>query len=155
MGTFFRTDADLLQVWKWIFETPSMRVFEAYSRPDRPNRQFGRWSDLHDALGEGDISLAAWPEHAGAPPTIKQIVVEPNSARKLGGSGRSVLHSPSFISVWKNIVQMGCLASASSSCWSEAGARQRSIYTQEVQDEEDRTEQSLSNIKLRRCSRYA
>jgi hypothetical protein len=155
MSAFFGTHADLLEVWRWLFETPSMKVFEAYSRPDQPNRQFGNWRDLHDALGEGDISLAAWPEHAGAPPTIEQIVFEPNTVRKLGARGRTVLRSPAFITVAKNNDQMGCLASGSTSCWSEAGARQRSIYPQDVLDQVNWTELSRSFRRLEKQIRAA
>ncbi|CDZ67164.1 Hypothetical protein NGAL_HAMBI2605_54430 [Neorhizobium galegae bv. orientalis] len=37
-SSFFGTDADILQVWRWLFDTPQMRIFESYSVPDQANQ---------------------------------------------------------------------------------------------------------------------
>ncbi len=135
--TFFATNADLLQIAQWLLDAPGMRLFEAHSRPDQPNRRFATIEDVAQLLGEGAISFSAWLETTGAPPAARWIAFEPNTQRKLGAMGRTALDSPAMIGVSRNNDQNGCLASSSISCWTEKGARQRSFYPQEALNEVD------------------
>lgn len=135
--TFFGTDADIAQVWKWLFDYPGMRVFEDSSRPDQPNRWFSTWTEVADALEAKPASLAAWPEPVGGQPRSEQIIFKPAVQRKLGAKGQTVFRSPATIKVGRNNDQNGCLASASISCWSERGARQRSIFDENFLNEVD------------------
>lgn len=135
--TFFGTDADIAQIWRWLFEIPETRIFEDYSRPDRPNRWFDTWDEISACLNSGGISLAAWPEAAGGRPLADEIVFNAETQRELGARGRTILHSPATIKVQRNNDQNGCLASAWIACWNEKGARQRSIFAEDVIDRVD------------------
>jgi len=135
---FFATDADIAQVWQWLFEVPGMKIFEDYSSPDKPNRWFNTWDEISDALdSESRWLLAAWPETAGGRPRVDKISFDADTQRKLGAKGRTALRSPATINVRRNNDQNGCLASASIACWTEKGARQRSILSEEFIDEVD------------------
>jgi hypothetical protein len=135
--TFFGTDTDLRSIWKLLFDVPGMRVFEDHSVPDQPNRWF---NTLDEILSVKNISwhpLAAWPETVGGKPRVKSITFDANTQRKTGAKGRTALLSPALIHVSRNNDQNGCLASATMSCWNEAGARQRSIFPEDFLNEVD------------------
>ena len=136
-ATFFATDADLAQVWHWLFDVPGMKIFEDYSVPDNPNRWFETWEEISDYLAQGGRSLAAWPATAGGKPRMDRITFDANTQRKTGAKGRTALLSPATIKVSRNNEQNGCLASASIGYWTEKGARQRSIYPSDFLDEVD------------------
>ena len=136
-ATFFATDVDLVQVWRWLFDVPDMRIFEEYSVPDKANRWFETWEEILAYLDGGGNSLAAWPGTVGGTPRLTQIRFTENTQRKLGARGRTVLVSPAIITVGRNNQQNGCLASASIGYWTEKGARQRSIYAEDFLDEVD------------------
>jgi hypothetical protein len=120
---FFGTDDDIRQIWLWLFETPGMRLFEQSSRPDQSNRWFDTWTDAVNYLNDGGYSLAAWFEPAGGMPKTRQVSFIAKLSTRLGGEGRSLLHSPATIRIGRNNDQNGCLASGSISCWTENGAR--------------------------------
>lgn len=136
-ATFFATDVDLVQVWRWLFTVPGMKIFEAYSIPDKPNRWFDTWEEILAYLDGGGHSLAAWPATVGGKPRMDRITFDTNTQRKIGAKGRAALLSPATIKVRRNNEQNGCLASASIGYWTEKGARQRSIYPVEFLDEID------------------
>jgi hypothetical protein len=135
--TFFGTDADIAGIWKWVFAIPSVKLFEQYSEIDGANRWFVAYEDALAYLQSGGRSLAAWSEVVGGRPRIEEIEFTPPTQRTLGGKGRSVLHSPAIIGIRSNNEQNGCLASASISCWTEKGARQRSNYSESFLNEVD------------------
>ena len=136
-ATFFATDVDLAQVWHWLFDVPGMRIFEEYSVPDKANRWFDTWEEILAYLDGGDNSLAAWPSTVGGAPRVEQIRFTKDTQRKFGARGRTVLQSPATINVSRNNPQNGCLASASIVYWTEKGARQRSIFSEDFLDEVD------------------
>lgn len=135
--TFFGTEADVAQVWQSIFAVPGMRVFEDHSIPDRPNRWFGTWAEVAEVLGSRSGFLAAWLESAGGEPRMERITFNAETQRRLDTKGRTALLSPATIKVDCNNEQNGCLASASISCWTEKGARQRSVFTTDFIDQVD------------------
>ena len=135
---FFGTNVDLTQVWRWLFDVPGMKIFEGYSVPDQPNRWFDNWDEISTYLA-GGWSLSAWPATAGGRPRSEKIAFEASMQKELGGSGRTVLHSPASIDIVRNNGQNGCLASASLSFWNEKGVRQRSMFPEEFIDEVDWT----------------
>lgn len=147
--TFFATDADLAEVWRLLFMQPGMKVLEDYSRPDLPNRWFTEWSQVSDAIIHKSTSLAAWLEPAGGKPRLERITFIAEAQRKFGGKGRTVLASPALIKIGRNNDQNGCLASASISCWTEKGARQRSVFAPEFLDQVDwkRLRSSVAGIE--------
>jgi hypothetical protein len=135
--TFFGTQSDIAQVWQWLFDVPEMRLFEGYSRPDKPNRWFDNWDTVSRYVDDGGWTLTAWPQSVGGRPRIERITFTPETQRELGGKGRTVLLSPASIRVNRNNDQMGCLADSSMTCWTEKGARGRSIFPEEFLDEVD------------------
>ena len=135
--TFFATDADMTQVWRWLFDVPGMKIFENYSVPDKPNRWFDTWAGISAYLDAGGRALAAWPATVGGQPRIDRITFNSNTQRKTGAKGRTALVSPATINVGRNNEQNGCLASASIGYWTEKGARQRSVYAEDFLDEVD------------------
>lgn len=136
-ATFFATDVDLAQVWHWLFDAPGMRIFEEYSVPDKANRWFETWEEILAYLDGGGNSLAAWPNTVGGAPRVEPIRFTKETQRKFGARGRMVLQSPATIKVSRNNPQNGCLASASIVYWTEKGARQRSIFSEDFLDEVD------------------
>ena len=135
--TFFGTDTDLRTIWEWLFHVPGMRIFEDHSAPDQPNRWFNSLEEIQRIEDIGLRSLAAWPETVGGRPRVNLITFNVDTQRKLGAKGRTTLLSPALIQVRRNNDQNGCLASTTLSCWTEAGARQRSVFPEDMLDEVD------------------
>ncbi len=131
-ATFFGTDADLLQVVQWFLEVPGMTLFEPASRPDLPNRQFCTVEEVAQRFREPGRHIAAWLESTGARPIPRYIQFEPNTQRRLGAKGRTELVSPSLIGIGRDGDQNGSLGAAHISCWNEKGARQRSMYSEDL-----------------------
>lgn len=132
--TFFGTDDDIAALWRGLFESPEMHILEVHSLPDAPNRRFETWADICDYLDSGGQSLGAWSNSAGGHPIEENITFNEGTQRKLGAKGRTNLLSPAIIRIGKNTDQNDCLAAASISCWTEKGARQRSVFTDEILD---------------------
>lgn len=107
-------------------------ICEEYSRPDQPNRWFHNADELATAPDAFDQTLAAWSQTFGGRPFAERIAFEPGTQRRFGATGRTILRSPAFIRVFRNNDQNGCLASAYLSCWTEKGARQRSVFSDGV-----------------------
>jgi hypothetical protein len=133
--TFFGTDVDLLTVAGWLLETPGTSLFEAASRPDQPNRVFSSRDEVAGLLEESARGFSAWSEAVGAPPRARYVEFEPNTRRRSKALGRTLLDSPAMIGIHRNSDQNGCLAAAYITCWSEIGARQRSIYSEDFLNE--------------------
>lgn len=134
---FFGTQADISQLWRWILEIPGVAVCEESSRPDQENRWFHSWEELEAAPDAVRQTLAAWSPVFGGTPVARRIVFEPDTQRRTNATGRTVLHSPAFIHVRQNNEQNGCLAAAYISCWTEKGARQRSVLPDPLLDSVD------------------
>ena len=137
-ANFFATTEDWVTLWGWIMDIAGMVVIEHYSKPDLPNRHFNTILEVETAIRRNEFSMAAWPSTVGGKPRVERISFEPNTARKLGAAGRWAMWSPALITFMRhNELSAGCLSPSSFSCWSEAGARQRSIYPDEFLDEVD------------------
>ena len=133
--TFFGTDNDHVEVYRWLLDFPGMKLFEDYSRPDQPCRWFSTWAEVENSSELKLWNLAAWSEDIGARPRANRIDFNENTQRKFNERGRTVLQSPAIIKLGRNNDQNGYLANSSISCWTERGARQRSIYPNEFLDE--------------------
>ncbi len=147
---FFGTDSDVALVWHWLFEVPGMKIVEAYSRPDEPNRIFESWEDVESCLAESDSSLSAWPKSVGGEPQWEKIKLDRAKPWQLRGKVSTILHSPALIQVHRNNNQMGCLAVSYISSWNELGARERSILPEKFIDEVDWKELRSILTKLKR-----
>lgn len=129
---FFATDADLLTIVRWLLETPGIRVFEPASRPDLPNRQFRSVDEVAQSFQEPGRDIGAWDEATGCPPILRHIEFNLHTQRELGAKGRTELVTPALIRIGRNSYQNGCLSYSYISSWNEKGARQRSMYSDEV-----------------------
>lgn len=135
--TFYATDADLLQIIQWFLEMPGMMLFEPASRPGLPNRQFCRVEEVASYFSDPGRYIAAWLESTGARPLPREIEFEPNTQRRFGAKGRTDLWSPAMITIHRANDQNGCLGAAAITCWTEKGARQRSMYSATILDQVD------------------
>ena len=135
--TFFATNADLLQLALSLLDDPDLLLFEAYSQPGKPNRWFGDAGEIAPFFEEGPYSFSIWAKSTGARPRAHSVIFTEDVQRQLGATGRTVLHSPSAIGVHRNGDQLGCLASSQMNCWTERGARQRSILPDDLLDSVD------------------
>jgi len=149
--TFFATDADLLQVAEWFFDIPGMRLLEAYSRFDQPNRWFASADELAPLVATGHWGFSGWLEPAGGRPRSRYITFDSDTQKRYGAKGRTNLMSPALIGAFRDNDQLGSLGAAHISCWNEKGARQRSIYPDEFLDEIDwkALRASVSSIQRR------
>lgn len=109
-----------------------MQVFERASRPDEPNRRFLTVAEVAESFAEPGRNLSAWLETTGACPQLRHIEFEPDTQRLLGAKGRTLLESPAVIDIRRDNDQGGCLGASHISCWSEKGAHQRSMYSEDV-----------------------
>lgn len=133
---FFATDDDLRTVWRLLYDVPHMQIFEDYSQPDQANGWMNGWEEFI-ARYDDYKGFAAWPKSVGGEPRAKWVEFEPNTQRKLGGKGRTILESPAIIHVFGLGDQRGCLGNSCVKCWNEKGARQRSFFPEEFCDEVD------------------
>ncbi len=153
---FFATDKDLLQIVGWLLEVPGMTVLEPASRPDHPNRWFKSVEEVSQYFEEPGRHFSAWLQSTGAKPLPRWTEFNPDAQRRSGAKGRTFLESPALIGIGRNNDQNGCLANASISCWTEKGARQRSVWSPAVLDEVDwRGLQSAAGRLNRQLSKAA
>lgn len=133
-ANFFGTDADVAQIWCWLFDIAGVRLCEEYSRPDHPNRWFETQDDFEKAGGVSISSLAAWSPEFGPKPTPEKINFTSKTQHQMRAKGRTILRSPAFIRISRNGDQKGCLVASSISYWQERGARSKSVYPSEILD---------------------
>jgi len=134
---FFATDDDIRQVWRLLFDVPSMRIFEDYSKPDQSNHWMSDWDEFLIRFEDHKGFLTAWPQCVGGLPRESWVEFEPNTQKKLRARGRTILESPALINVFQSGEYQGCLGNVSMKCWNEKGARQRSFFSEQFCDEVD------------------
>lgn len=127
----------MTRVWETFFRTPGMYILEEYSVPDAPNRWLTSWDEIAAQIGDPTCSLAAWFEPAGGKPREKKITFTPETQRKLQAHGRSVLETPALITIRTLDPLNGCLGATAISYWTEKGARQRSMFSEDLIDQVD------------------
>lgn len=132
--TFFATNTDLFQLAVRFLDDPDLTLFEAASRPGQPNRWFGTVSELTPFFAETPYSFSIWAKSTGARPMPDFVSFNEGAQRGLGGKGRTVLESPTVISIHRNGDQRGCLASSQMNYWTEKGARQRAMSSNKLLD---------------------
>lgn len=130
--TFFATDEDLTDLSRRLFQVPGMKVFEEYSASDQKNRWFETPEEVAAYLFEGARRFASWPSGVGGSLTERNLDFNKDLQELFGEKGRTVVESPAIIRV--NVITdiQGCLNPYSISCWTEKGARQRSMYGEEA-----------------------
>jgi hypothetical protein len=134
---FFAADEDLFRIAQWLSEVDGLMLFERYSRPDQPNRWFSTAEEIAEILLAPGQGLGAWLEATGARPTITEIVFNPETQHRFAAKGRMELTSPSLITIRRDADQRGALGATNAACWTEKGAKQRSIFPTESIDQVD------------------
>ncbi len=138
---FYATRTDILSVLDFIFASTELDIFEAYSRTGHPVRSFESLSQLLKVQPErdshGTLHLKAHSQHIYA----GNIVEEINLAASVGGGIRYSIESPAAI----QILEASPISHATGlfmdvsriACLTEAGARQRSFYSDSCLDAVD------------------
>jgi len=129
---FYAAIGDLTDLSRRLFEVPGMEIFQEYSAPDQRNLFFNTPDEIARYLSEGDRRFAAWPSGAGGDLMRRHVDFSRDYQTQSGRKGRTVVESPSIIRVTPTTDVQGCLNPYSMSCWTEKGARQRSMYGEEA-----------------------
>ena len=129
---FYAAMDDLTDLSRRLFEVPGIKLFEEYSAPDQPNLFFKSPDEISSYLSEGARSFAAWPSEVGGGLTRKNVAFSREYREEIGKKGWTILESPAIIRVNATTDVERCLNPYSMSCWTEKGARQRSIFNEEV-----------------------
>ena len=129
---FYAAMDDLTDLSRRLFEVPGIKLFEEYSAPDQPNLFFKSPDEISSYLSEGARSFAAWPSEVGGGLTRKNVAFSREYREEIGKKGWTILESQAIIRVTATTDVEGCLNPYSMSCWTEKGARQRSIFNEEV-----------------------
>ena len=127
---FYAAMDDLTDLSRRLFEVPGIKLFEEYSAPDQPNLFFKSPDEISSYLSEGARSFAAWPSEVGGGLTRKNVAFSREYREEIGKKGWTILESPAVIRVTATTDVEGCLNPYSMSCWTEKGARQRSIFNE-------------------------
>lgn len=135
--TFYATDDDLAEVWRWLFQVPGMKVLEVSLAPDQESRYFAGLEEIADHLRNGAYTIAAWPSQVGGEPQRKEVIFTESVKDELGARGRTILESPALIKMSRLTSGPECLNPCQISRWTEKGARQRSMFDEEVLDSID------------------
>lgn len=130
--TFYATNEDLKALTLRFFQIPGIKLFQEYSAPDQQNLWFEKPDDIAQYLSDGARSFAAWPSGVGGSLIQKHIEFTKDLQQRFGEKGRTVIESPAIIRVQPVTNVSECLNPFAISCWTEKGARQRSMYSEET-----------------------
>ena len=156
---FFATDEDVFSLAEWLIASEQFRIFEGYSRIDRPIRELHTVADFA-AMHEGlpSILLRGWSPTFTTNPEFRRFKLNPAF-----GDHRTTLEGAAIVQIEGGRLVGENLYPACVSHWSEAGARARSVYPVEDLDEVNwanlrrasgrigRAIKSRSSAKLRTC----
>lgn len=139
--SFFATEIDEFEVWKLAFALPGMRVYEAAVHGDRPLREFFSAEEVREArAAEPYISLKLHPSLAGGAPVLDLTPRDDRNPPEPGNILLQQLIGPALINcTWYGWMRTSpkCLQNSVFSAWNPAGARSRSIYSDEYLDDVD------------------
>ncbi|QUD89996.1 hypothetical protein [Phenylobacterium montanum] len=93
---FFAAPDELAEIWNWISSRDGVRLLEASSQPDAPNREFSSFP-IDELKAEGWVSVVAWPSVVGGQPRRREVTFGPGAVSK--GKGRTELVSPAFLAI--------------------------------------------------------
>ena len=130
---FFGLQNDIYALLDSILDIPEFRFFEGYSRVDQPIREFSSADEWHDARKEHGrcLLLKGWSHAFTNNIKFKQVVL----ASHIGGE-RTCLEGVAVIQIEEaRVLDNGSLYPARISHWNEAGARQRSNWSEADLDE--------------------
>lgn len=130
---FYATRTDLLEVLEFLFAETDVRVFEAYSRLNQTVREFGSIEDLRAqdpaAASHGKLHLRLCSPSVTSGPAFRRFELNPG----VGGGYRFSVEDPSIIRIVeggiRSDIEQEPLYWSEIANWNEAGARQRSAYS--------------------------
>ena len=130
---FFAITSDIELVLEFVFEQTDCRVFEAYSRPGCELREFTNISQLRESdfldANHGRYFLRALSRGVGIEPIVKEFTLDKT------GEKRQSIDAPAMFQVVQGgpaITESNAIRSSTFSHWNEAGAKQRSVYTDDL-----------------------
>ena len=122
---FIATFDDLALISDYMMNDLSHQIWEAYSPIDLPIRKIKSTEDLK-LFGNAKEGLhyGAWHPDLGLKPIFETFKLVPEI-----GNNRTKLTGPNVMFTVQGTIDFDCLQPSRFVVWSEAGARQRSIYT--------------------------
>ena len=96
---FFATDAEVVDLWQWMSNLPSVQLMEGDSRPDMPLRRFNSFPIEEWLDPENYVSVVAWPSNVSKQPVERQVNFNNEAKCRLGAVGRTSLTCPAFIRI--------------------------------------------------------
>lgn len=143
---FLANRNDLLNIVGYFLDQLHCNVTEAYSLVNQPNRRFMSIDDIKNAkLQHNSINFKIWSPAFTNNPIFRSYQLNED----IGGGTRTVVEGPAMIQLTSGRVENGCLFPSTVSHWNEAGARQRSPYSEEELDEADWA--TLRSVSRRIC----
>lgn len=135
---FFALEDDIALILDYLLNEEDFSFFEGYSETDKPIRQFtsvDQWRDARMSKGRC-LLLRGRDKSFTNNPVFKEIIHAP----EIGGS-RTCLEGAAIVQIAEGrFLENGALYPANIGHWNEAGARQRSIWTEAQLNEVDWTQ---------------
>ena len=126
-ATFFAARDDQLQFFRFVYAETDCRVYEAYSRPDQPRREFPDTDSLDamSELGAPGLHLALWSPSVGPIPRVRRIDFTPGAVP--GHSHRFVTEGCSLITLLAGGVRDKTIEASQLGWWTEASALRKAL----------------------------
>jgi hypothetical protein len=126
-ATFFAAREDLLQFFHFVYAQTDCRVYEAYSRPDSPRREFQDCVSLEaiSELGAPGLHLALWSPAVGPIPPVRRIDFKPGAVP--GHTHRFVTEGCGLITLLAGGVREQALEASQLGWWTEASALRQAL----------------------------
>lgn len=122
---FIATIEDLGLIIDYMLNDLSHEIWEAYSPIDHSIRKIAS-SERLKVFGDakGNLHFGAWHPVLGSEPIFETFKLSPEI-----GKNRTKLTGPNIMFTVQGAIDFGCLKPSRFVVWSEAGARQRSVYS--------------------------
>lgn len=139
--SFFATEIDEFEVWRLAFALPGMRVYESAVHGEGPLREFFTAEEVCEArAAEPHIFLKLHPSLVGGAPTLDLTPRDERYPPEPGNIHLQKLVGPALIGFnwygWQRN-SPSCLQNTVFSAWNPAGARSRSMYSDDYLDDVD------------------
>jgi hypothetical protein len=123
---FYAVDDDLRELLSFIYADTDIVVFESYSEYDRELRQFDSVAEIEAIHTLGThlaLHLQLW-----SPSVMKRPIVRRIELDVPGHTFRYAVEGAGLMQLYLDGVKDGVIYHSHFGCWSEAGARERSIH---------------------------
>lgn len=144
---FFALEDDIAILVEYLIDVESFRLFEAYSRTDHHIREFSapeHWRQAKEDAS-GQLLLRGWSERFSTKPIFREIIHKSD----IGGR-RSCLEGVALFQIEEGCQEGEVLKPSRLSHWNEAGARQRSPWSDADIDAVDWNELRKASRRMQR-----